>query len=719
MKRKINILNILMAAALSFGAVSCNMKVIQPQAKGYLGLSLTQDDAVMVKSAVSPAEDMVFRVDVYQGEELIAGRDDYRTLASDPLSLNMGRYRVVATCGNPNVQAAFDAPLYRGETEVTIAPDKLNTANITATLANVKVSVELDPAIAEKFPTNSVVVSNGSGVGVTYSNILNNYNRLSYFAADGFLSWNVIFTTADGAKYTNSATYTGVKAQEWYKIRFSIKEVVDGAGNVAFRLIVDDSMNVSEYDLVLDFEASSPETQTQGFDLTQHTTFISGDDSDKAFNFTAEKGFKSLVITSSDDLLTKAGAAWYELVDANASTIAALAAKGLRTAAVPYGSTSASVNITDFIKSLPVGDYSMSFVAYDTKGHMERTDFDFGIMSDVEADMVGTKAGAKYVFLEGKWFANEMPEGLSFRYRKVGSVSWTEVPASAISVDVAGKIYKTRVDGLDAQTAYEVCAVSAKDKDTRTVSFTTQATPGVYNLGFDDWYLDGKVWYPYAQGASPSVWDSANKAAAGFIGSSTTPEETLVIKGKAAKMVSKYAMIAFAAGNIYIGKFNSISGVGADLDWGTPFNGRPLALKGYYAYSPQAINRVKGEGEKYKGQMDKCQIQIILADWDKPFNVNTNNGVFVDVVNDPHIIGFARLETDNDTNGSYQEFTLPIEYRSGRTPKYIVISCASSYLGDYFTGGENSTLYIDEFSLEYDPAGLSASELEKTGFDRY
>ena len=49
----------------------------------------------------------------------------------------------------------------------------------------------------------------------------------------------------------------------------------------------------------------------------------------------------------------------------------------------------------------------------------------------------------------------------------------------------------------------------------------------------------------------------------------------------------------------------------------------------------------------------------------------------------------------------YEKFVIDIEYRNDRTPKYVVIVAASSVLGDYFTGGDGSALYIDEFRFNY------------------
>ena len=283
-------------------------------------------------------------------------------------------------------------------------------------------------------------------------------------------------------------------------------------------------------------------------------------------------------------------------------------------------------------------------------------------------------------------------------YRKATEQEWTAVTDAV----VAGVGISADITGLEAGTEYLV-RVGLNGEFSSEIPFVTDTPEELYNMSFDDWYQSGKIWYPYAQGAEPTVWDSANPGAATFIGSSTTPEENFVVKGKAAKLESKFAVIAFAAGNIYTGKFGRIAGVGAELDWGVPFTGRPAALKGYYSYSPKPIDNVKAPHADKKGQLDKCQITVFLTDWSAPFKVNTTAGDFVDTVNDPSIIAFARLETDENSAGEYREFTLPLEYRDKtRRPTYVVIACAASYLGDYFTGGVGSTLYIDEFEFVYE-----------------
>ena len=48
------------------------------------------------------------------------------------------------------------------------------------------------------------------------------------------------------------------------------------------------------------------------------------------------------------------------------------------------------------------------------------------------------------------------------------------------------------------------------------------------------------------------------------------------------------------------------------------------------------------------------------------------------------------------------EITIPIEtLREGVTPENIVVVCAASRYGDYYTGGPGSTMIVDDFKLVY------------------
>lgn len=232
--------------------------------------------------------------------------------------------------------------------------------------------------------------------------------------------------------------------------------------------------------------------------------------------------------------------------------------------------------------------------------------------------------------------------------------------------------------------------------------------PQLYNMSFDNWTQDGRTWYLYGAGASDAqkeVWDSANKGTSILGKNTTTPEESFVavagIGKKGVKLTSVTLLGQFAAGNLFNGKFVGLKGLtGAELAWGTPFTARPKSLHGYYCYQGVPVNYADNDHSSLKGTMDEGHIMILLTDWDAQFHVISTTNQFVDTDNDPNIIGYADLPTTGNST-KYVEFTLPITYRNNRTPKWAVIVAASSKNGDYFTGGEGSTLFLDEFEFIY------------------
>ena len=112
--------------------------------------------------------------------------------------------------------------------------------------------------------------------------------------------------------------------------------------------------------------------------------------------------------------------------------------------------------------------------------------------------------------------------------------------------------------------------------------------------------------------------------------------------------------------------------------------------------------------------MDACSIKMYLCDWSAQFRVNTSNKVFLQD-DDPSIIAMCDFTSNVATDG-YVEFTFPLQYRDARTPKYVVIVGAASRLGDYFTGGKGSTLWLDELSLVYDAGQLSEADRQLVGY---
>lgn len=289
-------------------------------------------------------------------------------------------------------------------------------------------------------------------------------------------------------------------------------------------------------------------------------------------------------------------------------------------------------------------------------------------------------------------------------YRTAAASSWNQ----ASDLVLSGREVSVTIPRLKPETQYVVRIVDG-DLISDEYAFRTDAALQLHNMSFDEWYQDGPAWFPDRNLNECYIWDSANKGTASLGYVPTVPERTDVAvsgDGKAAarletQLVNILGIKKLAAGNIYTGKFGKVAGVGAELDWGVPFASRPQALKGYFKYSPKSIDMAEGPYKDMIGQTDVCQIQVMLTDWAEPFLISTSDGRFVDVEKDPGIIAFARFETDRTTEG-YEEFTLELDYRDlTRTPKYVVISACASKLGDYFTGGVGSVLYVDEFEFIY------------------
>ena len=717
-----NSIKVSMILSAVLGLSACQRSVVEDQT-GLLNINLQQDttEEIIFKSVSAPEEGQVFNLEFIRKGVSVATAVHTVGMPSEPLELPVGPYVVKAATGD-NDEAAFNEPYYTGEGTVDIVAETEHSLEITCYLSNVKVTVDFSQEIKDNFSDYKVTVTNSRGGSLVFAG--ETLTQAGYFRAgeNETLSWNLELVNNKGVRYSASGTYEGVLPKEHYNLNFSLGEAAPDQGGMYLTIRVDDSTEVKDYPAHVDFGGNAgpvvtinPEFQK----LLDNGSIPFGVQESKVVTMTAAKGLKSAVIRHSDPALYAKGLPYYtDLVGISQSQLAALETIGIKTSSYSYGSGAPVVlDITEFMAGLPMdAEYKFTIAVYDVYNHMSEVSLDFTVIVDADADMVKVLPWAKFTVAYAKWFLAQKPDGLTFMYKKVSDSEWITLPSSAVSFDENAKTFSADLTGLEPSAEYVVKAVSSADTDTREMTFTTLAAPQIYNMNFDDWYQSGKVWYPFAQGGS-HVWDSANEGAATFIGSSTTPVEGAdAVKGKAARMESKYAVIAFAAGNLYTGDFGSIQGKGASLDWGTPFTGRPVALRGYYKYAPKAINRTESPYDNLAGQMDKCRIMVILTDWDAPFKVVTTTGQFVDLDNDPGIIGMVQFDSD-ETVSSYREFCLPIEYRDlTRTPKYAIVVCCASYLGDYFTGGEGSVMHADEFSFEYDITTLSVEEQAKVNY---
>lgn len=235
--------------------------------------------------------------------------------------------------------------------------------------------------------------------------------------------------------------------------------------------------------------------------------------------------------------------------------------------------------------------------------------------------------------------------------------------------------------------------------------------PQLYNLSFDHWSRNPdneKIHVPYAEDATDEqkgIWASGGDLVAALGFPTVLAEYDFLAvpgEGKAAlKLQTQKLLGKLASGSVFTGKMGGVDilSMSAKLQWGIPFSERPSALEGYACYKPAAIDVVEDPYKDKKGETDNGHIFMLLTDWDEPFLVNPPSSL-VDFNGDPAIIGYGKIVFDKEMEG-YEHFRIDIEYRNERRPKLITIVAASSALGDYFTGGVGSVLYVDEMVLIY------------------
>lgn len=292
-------------------------------------------------------------------------------------------------------------------------------------------------------------------------------------------------------------------------------------------------------------------------------------------------------------------------------------------------------------------------------------------------------------------------------YRKASDAEWTKVPSEWITHD--GGDFTARIIHLDANTEYVVRAYS-DDEYGAEITITTGSVAQVPNANLDEWWLDGKVWCPWADGGQ-RYWDTGNKGATTLGQSNSVPtDDTPSGTGRAAMLQSKFVGIGpagkLAAGNLFTGEYVKTVGTNGILNFGREFSERPTRLRLYLKYNPVAISHAsKTESlfDNMKGQPDTCIVWMALSDSESPYEIRTepkNRQLFNP--DDPSVIAYGQFQSGEPIS-QYTQIEVDFDYRStSRVPRYLTIVCSASKYGDYFTGGDGSVLCVDELELLYD-----------------
>lgn len=295
-----------------------------------------------------------------------------------------------------------------------------------------------------------------------------------------------------------------------------------------------------------------------------------------------------------------------------------------------------------------------------------------------------------------------------------------------------------------------------------TRTFTTDVDTAVVNGGFEDTCIENKMPAFFPEGGTkwwccgnqavkeyvnmPTIGD--NVAASCIITSSSTDvpgESKLPGSTKSAKLVSQELTVVgvkkFAAGNLFYGQYYKTVGTeGGSVYFGRPFTARPVGLRCWIKYVGGQVTHTGSGSPISKGAYDIAQLKVVLGIWDaatyggnneSPVNVNTTlPETFIDYAADAYnpkdpdnsgrTLAYGDLQITSAAAGAdyveningttqkrnyteWQEVVIPLEYYDQTTmPTHLIISAAASKYGDYLSGCNGGTMWLDGVELIYD-----------------
>lgn len=687
---------------------------------------------VFISAAVSSDVKTQSRTDVdgYQLQALWIANSkgvqyEYKDLDELPaggLKLLAGSYRAHAWVGD-SVPASFDCRYFRGAQDFDIANGDKKSVQIPCRIVNTVVAVAYDASVDQVLSDYILTVGHSQGE-LTYEG---RDDRRGYFmmnSRDKDLVWTLSGTQIDGSAFEKTGKIEACAPATLYTLNITFKGENSEVGGAYFTVSVDDTM-IDVNDVVS--VVAAPAVEGINFDINADVRGEAGKIGKKSVWITSSAPLDGVVLScpyfatlfgsipggelGDFDLLrntnpqldqaVKDAGITYENFETDAST-------GFSQMKLVFG--------TAFTNSLPDGKYPVEITAIDSNDKRTTATLNIVVSADPvsitavnPADVWATKATVTAVINKAD-AANPC-----IKYRKLGTSTWTVADNNADAGLAA------TITGLEPGTVYEYCAAT-DDYESEVLSFTTESATQLSNASFedvckvrDDAILRNKDVTVFAKNESEWFWDCGNWGSMSMSKEVTEHSSDKVHEGSySVALKSQFVGIGvagkFAAGNIFIGKYLETLGTNGRLGWGRPWSSRPVSLHGWYHYTPVAVTH---DNNKYtdlkKGDMDKAIIYIALLDDqmvgdsnEYPVTVNTKT---VELFNEngSNVIAFGKLVIDQATSGDAMvPFEITLDYRrTDVKPSYIMCTASASIGGDYFVGGNGSTMYLDDLELVY------------------
>ena len=635
----------------------------------------------------------------------------YKPATDTSLYLVSGTYKVTVEAGDGS-EATFTNRTYYGEETFELAAHETKTVNVDCKIKNVAVKVVFDPTLQSKFDISKIAYVSASDVfskadaendlvpTLTYETDTTGYFLLPEGVSN--LSWGFYGESSDADVNKNNSKTGTIQLPQGgylYTLTFKYSKTPDGFLTV--------TVNVREWETVHDDSylfSPDPSISGDGFNIKSITGYYADPIS---FAITSINPLASLKFTDNKDTE-------YTVLDGG-NVVDGITAQGISYTKADEYNGKLTLDGTFFGK-LESGINPLNFIITDTDGGEGKVTAQIAI------------AGASGISSPDLWFGtgnldaivtNPSASDIQIKYRSKGKydTEWSEWISKPAVKGADGFTYSVAPSDLAADHTYEFQLTENGTEVGAVKTVATETGIQLPNAGFEDWNKNGAAWYPYSAGGT-AFWGSGNP------GSSSLGEKFNTTTGisdprpgssgtTAAQLQTQKPSVMgigrLAAGNIFIGEFGAVSGMGGTVRMGRAFtfNAKPKALRVWYKYN-------LGEGDK--GRIFACLVN--MTNGSTYHTVNTNEPeattfdpkdefLYTDKTNtgtlEGHIIGYGDYLIES-SQSEWKELIIPITYReqySGEKPNVLLVTATASYRGDYFEGSTDSKLVIDDFEFIY------------------
>ncbi|MCH5237556.1 MAG: PCMD domain-containing protein [Muribaculaceae bacterium] len=654
----------------------------------------------------------------------------YNNLPSE-ITLKYGTYLAEAWSGD-SVTASLTSKFYKGQQSFTLNDkNQIAQVSVNCRIANVIGSID-ETTILNSMRELKVTFGNSRGSVDMANDDLYGKAYLMMPDEDNTLLYTVSCLGEDGKKVEVSGSVEDVKQGHEYRLQFKSDENKNTAGGAFFEIKVVEFNDEVDHEFVIfgkpDFSWDDETLQIDGQIKGEKGNFTS-----KILRVGAYGGFKSLYLETGD-MKPYLGGINYEII--GHENLSSLNGYGIYVEELNEpredGLYVWYITFSDkFLNSLPERntEYVMTVKVVDnsdksnstlirvanTKAAVVEQDPVVVDTAELASDLMAI--GATSATIPYSLSDNSIDYGyIGIEYREENQDTWMTKDIKGTRAGTNGSIVLT---GLKDNSVYYYRLVGRQplkedlsDFTSREFSFKTETKFEIPNSSMEDWYKDGKVMEPSLQSTLHKFWDSGNHGSSTLNVTLTQSSTEIVGSGTySAKLRSQFVGITgnigkFAAGNIFAGVYKDTDGTNGIIDFGQPFNGsHPKALKLLANYRPGKVEK-KVSGQDYLSVGDTDYGQIYIALTTSPVTVNTGNKSTLFSKDFDSVIAYGEVTWHENfgEDNQMKEIIIDFEYKPAaktQEPKYIVIVCSASKFGDYFVGGEGSTMYVDDFELVY------------------